>query len=148
MEQARLILEGVLSDDVPKVWDLVAPLLQKCLNETAGEYDLPATLVNLLARDWQLWLGVTAFKGDIKAVAVTEIVYYPKRKVCRFIMLSGTGADSILKLRDDLAAWAMSFNCVGIEAWCRPGMAKLLVERAGFSPKYHVVTLDLKRSLQ
>lgn len=146
MAQARLKLEGVPAPHLHMVWDTVKPMLTECINLTNGEYSIEDTQRNILERDWQLWLGIDS-EDYARSVAVTEIAHYPRRKICRVVLVQAEEMRFISELLDDLAAWALSIQCTGMEAWCRPGMAKVLVKNHEFIAKYQVVTKDLKRSV-
>lgn len=142
-----LLLEGVPSQQVPYAMPFIQEMLQECIDLNEGEFTLADTYQKLVSREWQLWLGVQ-MPRNIKSVAVTEIVNYPSKKVCRIVMVAGEGLEFILSLSDHLKSWAQEFNCTSFEVWCRPGMAKVLQRRLCFVPKYQVLTLDITRSLQ
>lgn len=122
-------------------------MLQEVISLTNGEYDLETTKMFIENRNWQLWLGIDP-EAYARALAVTEIVVYPRRKICRVVFAQAEEMRFISELLDDLAAWAMGLQCTGMEAWCRPGMAKELTKKHGFDDRYRVVVKDLNRSLQ
>ena len=79
---------------------------------------------------------------NITAIAITEIVDFPRRKICRLLACTGTGADRWLDKLAEIEDWARHRGCTAIEPIARPGWERKLTAR-GYR-KTHVV---LEKSL-
>ncbi len=73
----------------------------------------------------QLWLAVDG-SGRHHAVAVTEIVQYPRCSVCAVLACTGEDAADWAPLIQGIETWARERGCRTIEPRCRPGWEKLL----------------------
>jgi len=89
----------------------------------------------------QLWI-VFDSKSNIKAVVTTEIINYPKKKVCRIITLGGQEIDNWLHSISVIEAWAEENECHAMETFCRKGFIKKL-EHYGYEQTYTVLGKEL-----
>ena len=115
---------GIQAIYIESVWKQAAPLIERALNVNRGEYNLEDIRAAIVARDMQLW--VYGEGSMIRAVAVTEIVRYPRRMVALVILCAG---DSLAKWRGRVGlmeAWARKQGCVEIKAIGRIGWARAL----------------------
>lgn len=74
--------------EVPEAWPHVAPLLQRALDQTYGEYDLDDIFALVLEEAQQLHV-IGDLQHGIVAAATTEIVQYPQRRAVRIHLLGG-----------------------------------------------------------
>lgn len=72
----------------------------------------------------QLWM-VSTEEGEVLAAAVTEIVAYPRRRVCSLFLLGGCEMDRWTYLIDELEAWAKEQGCHVLEIQGRKGWGRV-----------------------
>lgn len=103
----RVIVTGVLSCDVVKVWKTVEPLIEKALGpgETTNQI-----LTKLYCKEAQLW---SAFEEGVPtAVVITEIVTRETGdKACNIWAASGTGLNNWFAHLAMIEAWAKENGC-------------------------------------
>ena len=131
-------------DDVPYIWDQVAPLLATVTQHTEGEMEPDDFLEALTYGDMQLWIA--AEKEDLHMVMVTQIIPYPQKKVLRVIAIAGTGFKELHeKFNATIESFAIQAGCSAMELWGRKGWKKLLPD---WKDTYIVFTKDLKQRMQ
>ena len=115
-------------DDVEDLWFGARPLIQKALNHAEGALSTTDVLRMILNGQMHLWVGFQDNK--IFTAIVTEIINYPRHKICRIITTATeTGHDldewypTMLKHVEE---FALGEGCVALEAWCRKGLARKL----------------------
>ena len=90
-----------------------------------------------------VWLAVQNGKAQFfprqKCAIVTEIVDYPRRSVCR-IWLAGGDLDELIDAEKDIAQWARSIGCSGMEIIGRKGWQRKLKD---YEPKSTVFVREL-----
>ena len=142
MMTADIQLVGVPASSVEQLWDEVKPMLEKGISHGDGELDINDILKFLLDRAMQLWV-LYDYSGDTVVMAgVTEIVNYPKYKVCRAVILGGDSLDQWVKYIQGIEAWAVEMGCTKVEAYGRRGLAKKM-ESIGYSNRYVLIRKDL-----
>lgn len=139
---SEIELVGVPQSSVDEVWHDVKPMLERGISHGDGELDVDDLLKFLLSRTMQLWVVYNYNESKIMMAGVTEIVNYPKSKVCRAVVLGGDGVDQWVKHVAGIEAWAKSMNCNKMEAFGRRGLARKM-ESIGYSNKYVVIRKDL-----
>ncbi len=130
-------------EDVPYIWEEVAPLLAKVTPHTEGELEPDDFIEPLTHRDMQLWVVVEEKK--VIAALVTQIIPYPQKKVLRLISLAGDDFNQIKDFLDMVEAFAVKCECGSLEMWGRKGWKKLLSD---WKDSYVVYTKDLKTRMQ
>lgn len=136
-------LSGVPADMIDDVWDECKDFIQ--LAEKKGQSEMNAQDIYEFCRnqEMQLWIVYDDTAMDeIKAVVTTEIVNYPRKKVCRIVTLGGIGIDSWIHAISTIEAWAESQGCESMETFCRKGFIKKL-ENYGYEQTYTVLGKDL-----
>ena len=145
MEQTRVELYRVLPATAAEGWFILAPMLERALEQTYGEYSLEDVAIHVANGDWQLW---TAVEHALPvATMVTELIKYPQIKICRWVLLSGEGFKQWKSLLFQIEDWALMQGCTAFEAFARPGMEKL-ARSMGFREQYRVIVKDLRGTLQ
>jgi len=90
-----------------------------------------------------VWLAIQNGKAQFfprqKCAIVTEIVDYPRRSVCR-IWLAGGDLDELIDAEKDIAQWARSIGCSGMEIIGRKGWQRKLTD---YQPKSTVFVREL-----
>lgn len=132
-------------ESIPLMWDELESVLQRCFDRSYGMLD-PQQV-----RHWLMHGLATAFAtvrdGRIVAAFIVMKVDYPTYSVARILLCAGKDLRGAMRFVDALDAWALTQGCVEIDAWCRPGMARL-VRRWGWHHKLAIVSRDLRRKLQ
>jgi len=111
------------SDKLDKVWGRVEGYLQSAVDSANGRFTLEDAYKFLSEKYWVLWVSVRDKK--IEAIAVTEILQHPKKKICMVRIMSGKDYANWVGLEDGIAQWAKSIGCDGMEAIARKGWAKV-----------------------
>lgn len=134
-------LHAVTPQELPDLWPLIRERVASCCARSGGKYEPLDVLLNCLSRRMDVWLA----RDDavqITALAVTEIVVYPRITVCRLLACTGDDARRWIDLLAPLEAWAKAQGCAVMEPICRPGWERHLKPK-GYQ-KTHVV---LEKSL-
>jgi len=116
-------LQPVPSDKVGDAWWEVYPLLSEAVKSNNGRYTITDLRRNLLSQDMQLWI-IRAGEA-LEAVAVTEIVNYPSRKVVRVNIGTGSNFREWIPLLSEIEEWGKENGCDGLESIARKGWAKV-----------------------
>ena len=135
-------LIGVPYSSIDDIWGEVKPMLAKGIAHGDGELDLDDIHRLLIERSMQLWVVYNSDEDQIAMAGVTEIVSYPKSKICRAVVLGGDGVDRWLSHIAGIEEWAKSKGCDKLEAYGRRGLAKKM-EQIGYNNKYVVIRKDL-----
>ena len=130
-------------DDVPYVWEDVAPMLAKAAVHSEGELEPEDFIEPLSTGEMQLWV---AYKNDdnINAAMVTQFIQYPQKKILRIISLAGEDFKEIKNFQAMIEGFAIKYGCTAIELWGRKGWKKLLPE---WKDSYIVYTKELQHRL-
>lgn len=129
------LLRGVLPDSLDQVWPKIVPLLQATLNyDGRGYYEVPDLYDAIKRRDMQLW---TAWDDDLRFFVITEIVNYPRKKVCKITWGGGRIYKGIHRHIDEIKLWATCNGCHSIQVVGRKGWNKVYAKN-GFKPFYFV----------
>lgn len=72
-----------------------------------------------------IWLALDDKKHHA-ALALTEIVDYPRIRVCKLLACTGEDASKWIDLLSGIETWAKSNGCGVIQPICRPGWERLL----------------------
>lgn len=121
--------------EMPGLWPRVRDRIASCCDRSGGKYEPADILRNLIAGRMDLWLAEDG--GAIHAVAISEIVVYPRVRVCKLLACTGEKARRWLDLLAQIEAWARAQGCAVIEPVCRPGWERHL-KPMGYR-KTHVV---------
>ena len=140
VEDVQLV--GVPSGSIEPLWADVKPMLEKGISHGDGELDIEDIHKFLLSRAMQLWVLYDYDNENIVMAGVTEIINYPKYKVCRAVALGGNNLDDWVEHIKGIEVWADSMGCDKVEAYGRRGLAKKM-EKAGYSNKYVLIRKDL-----
>lgn len=122
----------IARENVPVLWVLVKDRVQRAVDEWAfGEFTVEDLFDNLIVGRSQLWI-VNDSQMNIKLVAISRILQYPKKKRLLIDVICGEGIREALHLLSRGEAWMQQFGATEIEAHVRPALAKILMERAAF----------------
>lgn len=84
----------------------------------------------------QLWIVVE--DGNVLAIALSEIVIYPRQKLCRITSAAGEGRFRWVHHLDEIEAWARDQGCAVLQPVVRPGWGPMLKER-GYRRSHYVM---------
>jgi hypothetical protein len=78
-------LTGIPSNEIDEVWQACEPFIE--LAAKKGQAEMTSKDIYEFCKDarMQLWI-VFDDNADIKAVVTTEIINYPRKKVCRVVI--------------------------------------------------------------
>lgn len=145
MEQTGIKLLRVMPETMVMSWATVSPLLEKALEHNNQEMTLADVAENIVNDRAQLWVVI---QNNIpRAMSVTEIVTFPRKKVCRIVLLGGVSFEEWKHILVDLENWALMHGCIELDAYCRPGMARK-AKTMGFEQSSIVMTKNLRGRLQ
>jgi hypothetical protein len=117
-------LDPVPARLVSNIWPVAAPLIERALKHGGGRYAAEDYRRGIAARDMQLWL---VREGDcIVGLAITELLDYPRRRCCRYLLLAGEGFDRWQHLQGEIEDWARANGCATMEMCGRRGWERKL----------------------
>ena len=130
-------LMGIRHDMVEAIWDKAKPHLEKALEYSDGEFQIDDVLKFLLDRTMQLWVLYDISTHDVVMAGCTEIIDYPRSKICRVVLMGGLSMDLWQAQTPVFEDWAREQGCVQMETLARKGMAKKLI-KLDYKPVYQV----------
>ena len=133
---------GVPHDMVDDFWSESLPWIESALKHGHGEFEADDIHDALVNKDMQLWVIYEKPKNNIVLVVVTQILDYPRMKVCRIVVLGGESHLLWETKLFILEEWAKEQGCKRIEAYCRDGLQKKL-EKLGYKKLYNWVGVNL-----
>ena len=90
------------------------PLLTPAIARSAGRWDLGAVIDFLQSGNMDLWV---VYRGpDMLAAVVTQIIRYPRMKVCSIPFLGGKRMKDWLYLVEEIEQWAKDQGCKEMES--------------------------------
>jgi len=137
----NLRLCGIPALNFMYVWEMVEHKILQALKYGDGKFTLQDIFMAIKAKDMQLWVIVDN-DDYIHAVAVTQIIYYPSKKVMLFVIVSGVKFDNWVHLLPHFILFAKEHDCDSIEFYGRPGWEKK-VEQLGFNKIHTVFSLNI-----
>ena len=136
-------LEFYTGEDVFPVWQEVAYLVDKAADWGRGEYVGEDVLVMVSEKKMQLWLFRDE-DGKVVLVCVTQILEFPRRKVCNIYALAGRRMAEMWALFSLQGRKWLEVNGVEeIQTTCRTEIAEK-IKPLGFEPLVHVMRLSAK----
>lgn len=127
-----------------KYWPIAKEYLSKSIEMSHGAFDADDVYKMIENRDAQLW-GI--HEGELKAVAVTMIMNYPKQKRLRLFLLGGDDMSQWEQLvSDTFDAYALEQGCAGVELLGRRGWARNL-KQFGYD-EYEVTMIKTFKSCE
>ena len=136
-------IENIQTWQLPRVWHLIKPLIDKALDHSLGER-MASDMLEDLMND-QLWLlaGIDE-QGDLAGVLVAEEIVHPQKKelyVHAWATQTGYGFDDWVELfEQSLLEIAYDNGCHYISSNCRKGLAKKMTTKRGWDNSYSVIT--------
>ena len=119
-------LMGIRQDMVQSIWEQAKPHLEKALEHSDGEFKIDDVLQFLLDRAMQLWVLYDISTHDVVMAGCTEIIDYPRSKICRVVLMGGLSMDLWQAQTPVFEDWAREQGCTQMETLVRKGLAKKL----------------------
>lgn len=136
-------LVGIPSANVDQVWPLIEDRIEEaCLTSRGKE---KAFDIRRSARygEKQIWVVWDADAKDVLAMVVTELVVYPRKKVCHIQICVGDQRERWQHHISIIENWARENGCRGMSLVARPGWSRIL-KQYGYDTTHHLVEKDLQ----
>jgi len=120
--------------------DMIAPALRPMEERYSPEHIIDECSKG----NMQMWLAAAEGEGfhENRAAMVTEILEYPRRRVCSVLFLAGEKMESWLHLYRELEHWAIQNGCSEIEVLGRKGWERVMGQ-FGFKHCYTALTKEI-----
>lgn len=128
-------LKCYTSEQVPYVWDEVAPFIQKALDR-GSNYTLDDIESGLLNKEMQLWVWQP---DNIEAALVTTILNKKGVRFCLFLALGGNFLDDWIQYLHIVEDWARDNGCDEMRIYGRIGWARHI----GYDIEYTKMSKEL-----
>jgi len=133
-------MQVVHPQDMRHVWHLVEDHVGRAC-KYSGTHDADSILESIMGRRALLWMIINP-EGKPVAHIITEVVSYPCKNV---VLVVTTGGRDFKKWQDvameTLLKYQEETNSDGLQAICRPGMVKWLIE-LGWTTKSTIMEFD------
>jgi len=123
------------------VWDVVEDMILAALMHADGKYTIQDIFMAIKDKEMQLWVVVDQ-DDMIHAVVVTQIIYYPSKKVMLFVIVSGVKFDNWSHFLPHFKLFAKDHDCSALEFYGREGWEKK-VASLGFKKIHTVLRLNI-----
>ena len=128
--------------NLPQVWHLVKPLIDKPLEYNRGEILSTDLLEGLMNDETVLLVGHD--EDDLQGVIVAEFIVHPQKKeifVLSWAVKDWKGFDKWVDLFEEaLVGLALDNGCHYIGAYTRKGLAKKLIKHGGWEDTHSIIT--------
>jgi len=132
--------------NLPQVWHLVKPLIDKPLEYNNGEILSTDLLEGLMLDNLILLAGHS--EEDLEGAIVAEFVIHPQKKelfILSWGMKNWTGYNKWADLFEQaLIGLALDNGCNYMSAWCRKGLAKKMVTLHGWDHSHSIVSKQVQ----
>lgn len=134
---SEIILSAGLDE---KIYLAIYPLLKRGEMRLIDNATIADIVNDIRAGNKQLWL---IYEGtELLSIVITAIVYYGSDKHLLYYLMVGDDIDACLNHYDEIAEWARSHGCVGVELFGRRGWEKKL-KKHNFKVKYVCMASNL-----
>ena len=133
-------LYQIRPEELPQVWPVAAPLLQKAIDIDPNEVTLEQ--VEYAVRTGKTFLLIWEEPGEGITGAVTvDCIDYPKRRVAHVNLMGGKGIvrDHVF---EEAKQWMRSFGATTAQCWCKETLMRMY-EKMSMQSAYHVMRIDL-----
>ena len=130
-------LFGIGADRLDDMWGAAEPWIEKALDYGTSRLTKDEVYEKLKAREYQLWV---AYAGEVKAIAVTEIVETPRGRVACIFICTGKDMSTWAYHLEEIEQWAKEAGCAIVETLARPGWKRML-------PEYRARHIQLEKTL-
>lgn len=133
-------LYQIRPNELPQVWPVAAPLLQKAIDIDPNEVTIEQ--VEYAVRTGKTFLLIWEEPGEGITGAVTvDFIDYPRRRVAHVNLMGGKGIvrDHVF---EEAKQWMRSFGATTAQCWCKETLMRMY-EKMGMQSAYHVMRIDL-----
>ena len=110
---------------VDEAWPHVEPFLPAIIKSARGKLTGEDLRHICKSGVYQLWL---AMGEEVIAVGMTEIIPYPKKRICRVIVGEGRQRKKWQHFIKEIESWARQQNCTGMQVLGRPGWQRVHID--------------------
>lgn len=115
---------GVTAEQIPAVWPYVEKLIADALARGEPCFTAEDARGFLERGGWQLWV---AHDGkSVRLACCTEILNFPKRKVCALPIVTGQDREDWIGNLQIIETWAAAQGCTLMKVTARPGWRRIL----------------------
>jgi len=102
-------LQGILPEQLNSVWEQVRPLIAEACVYNNCRYLAMDYYEDIITSKKQLWL----VKSDktLRAIVITEIGIFPRKKCCAIDMCTGEGLEEWVELLPIIEQWGRDQGC-------------------------------------
>jgi hypothetical protein len=115
VENYKMPCTVVANNLIPAIFPKIRPLLEKGREYWEDYYTLKDIKLALIKGDFQLWVGVEG--PDVKLMAISTIVIYPRSVWLRIPFISGERVRDAVYFLPTIESWAKTRGAVGIEGY-------------------------------
>jgi hypothetical protein len=136
-------LVGIPPANVDQVWPLIEERIEEaCLTSRGKEkaFDIRRSAHHGEKQIWVVWDEKTK---DALAAVVTELVIYPRKKVCHIQICIGEERERWQHHIRIIENWAREKGCRGMSLVARPGWSRVL-KQFGYDTTHHLVEKDFE----
>ena len=87
--------------------------------------------------------GVFDRDGNLVGFLSVKVVTYPSKKMFRIVTMGGLRVDLWERVEPLVIQTAAQYECVGLEFWCRPGVAKVTRDRFKCIEQYTILVRNI-----
>ena len=126
--------------ELPQVWPVAAPLLQKAIDIDPSEVTIEQVEYSVRTGAVHLLVWDEPEQGITGAVTV-EFMDYPRKRVAHVNLMGGKGIvkDHVFKAAQD---WMRSFGATTAQCWCQDNLVPMY-EKMGMKNTHKVMRIDL-----
>lgn len=136
-----LRLHPIQSAQIPLIYDDVLPIMQRADAYGRGHITAETILIECMAKGMQLWV-VGPTPDNLKGAVVTQIIDYPEKRACRYVLVAGWDSHQWLDLSSVIEVWAKERGAEMMEFVGRPGWLRT-VKKLGWSSTMRLYEKDL-----
>jgi hypothetical protein len=136
-------LVGIPSENVDQIWPLIEGRIEEaCLTSRGKEkaFDIRRSAHHGEKQIWVVW---DEEAKDVLAAVVTELVIYPRKKVCHIQICVGEERERWQHHTRIIEDWAREKGCRGMSLVARPGWSRVL-RKFGYETTHHMVEKDFE----
>ena len=131
-------LVPVPTEHVPIVWAEIRQMIIAATNRTGRDTE-KSVFESLCLGNSQLWM---AWDDGPEAIALTEMHQFPRRKVLRITMMTGSRREKWIGFLKQIEDWAREQGCELMEPIARPGWRRILAP-LGYKLSHVMLTKEL-----
>lgn len=114
---------GLSAARMDEWWGEFLPFVERALAEGMGEWNADDIRAAIKLNEMQAW---GAYDGSIVAGMVTQIINYPRKRVCDLLLASGERMADWLPALAYVKAWAKQEGCSCVRVMGRRGWLRAL----------------------